>query len=199
MVKVGRARFSLQPWERSAFRRSLIACAGHARDSTLDQLKFDREVLYRRLFDAGVLIKGLDGVFEVLGGLVLWLTARPSIIHVVGVLTRGELAEDPKDLVATHLRAMAHHLSAGQQHFVSFYLLGHGVIKLVLVTGLLRGWHWSFPAATTALIMFIGYQSYRLAQAPSGLLLALTVLDIAVVALVIHQWRVRRTAWGRPA
>ncbi len=168
------------------------------RNSTSDQLEFDRDLLYRRLFDAGVLIKGLDGALEVLGGLVLWLTARPNLIHIVDILTRGELAEDPKDLVATHLRAMAHHLSAGQQHFVSFYLLGHGVIKLVLVTGLLRGWHWSFPAATTALLAFISYQSYRLTQSPSALLLGLTVLDIAVVALVIHEWRVRRIPWERP-
>lgn len=160
-------------------------------------MKRDREALYRRLFDVGVLIKGLDGLLEVLGGLVLLLTARPSIIHIVDVLTHGELSEDPNDLVATHLRAMAHHLSVGQQYFVSFYLLGHGVIKLVLVTGLLRGWHWSFPAATTAMLAFISYQSYRVAQTPSALLLALTLLDIAIVALVIHEWRVKRASWVR--
>ncbi|MDA3913375.1 DUF2127 domain-containing protein [Oleiagrimonas sp.] len=156
-------------------------------------MKFDRDTLYHWMFDIGVALKGLDGLLEVLGGAALMVTTLPFIIRIVGDVTGAELSEDPTDFVANHLRDMAQHLSVGTQHFVSFYLLGHGIIKLVLVTGLLRGWRWSFPAATIALSAFIAYQTYRLTYAPSALLLLLTILDVAIVALVVHEWRTRGT------
>lgn len=156
-------------------------------------MKFDRGALYHWMFDIGVALKGLDGLLEVLGGAALMTTTRPFIIRIVGNVTRAELSEDPTDFVANYLRDMAQHLTVGTQHFASLYLLGHGIIKLVLVTGLLRGWRWSFPTATIALSAFIAYQAYRLTYAPSALLLLLTILDVVIAALVVHEWRTRGT------
>jgi Predicted membrane protein len=157
-------------------------------------VKFDRDTLYHWMFDVGVVLKGLDGLLEVLGGAALLVATRPFIIRTVGDVTRAELSEDPNDFVANHLHHIAQHLSVGTQHFASLYLLGHGFIKLVLVAGLLRGWRWSFPAATISLSAFIAYQAYRLTYAPSALLLLLTILDVAIVALIVHEWCTRGTS-----
>lgn len=151
-----------------------------------------RDILYHRLFDLGVALKGLDGLLEVLGGMALVFTTRPMIVGIVARLTREELSEDPHDFVATHLVSLAHHLSLGTRHFLAIYLLGHGAIKIVLSVGLLREWRWAFPSGTLVLLAFIGYQCQRLAShGVTPMLLALTLLDVAIVLLVVREWRVQ--------
>ncbi len=134
------------------------------------------------------MLKGLDGLLECIAGLALLLTTRNAILDVVGWLTREEIVEDPGDFVANHLVHLAQQLSLGTQHFAGIYLLGHGLIKLGLVIGLLRGARWSYPVAVAFLTAFIGYQSYRLAHTPSLSLSLLTAMDIAVVLLIVYEW-----------
>ena len=48
------------------------------------------------------------------------------------------MIEDPKDFIATHLLAAAQNFSVETKNFYAFYLLSHGIVKLLLVIGLLR-------------------------------------------------------------
>ena len=150
--------------------------------------------LSHRAFQVGVILKGVDGVLELLGGAALLLTTQATIQRAVSLLTNEELAEDPRDYLANHVVRMAQQLSLSTQHFAAIYLFAHGAIKIALVVGLLRGWRWSYPAALLVLTDFIGYQLYRLAHLPSLGLSVLTALDLAVVILIWHEWRHAR-AW----
>lgn len=145
-----------------------------------------------RAFEVGILLKGLDGLLELLGGGALLLTSQQAIRHAVIWLTRAELLDDPGDFVANHLVQLARQLSIGTQHFAGVYLIVHGAIKVGLVTGLLRGARGSYPVALVVLTIFIGYQCYRLAHLPSVSLLLLTVIDVVVVLLIAREWRLRR-------
>ena len=53
-----------------------------------------------RLFQIGIIVKGLNGLAELVGGLLLLFATPGSIHHLVVVLTQGELSEDPDDIVA---------------------------------------------------------------------------------------------------
>jgi uncharacterized membrane protein len=70
--------------------------------------------------------------------------------------------------------------------------LSHGVVKLLLVVGLLRGKLWSYPASLVAMALFIAYQLYRFSITHGLGLIALTVFDIAMIWLIWHEWRVVR-------
>jgi uncharacterized membrane protein len=59
--------------------------------------------LLDQTFEVGILLKGLDGVLEVIGGLLLLVVSPATIDRVVTSLTQHELSEDPHDLLATHL------------------------------------------------------------------------------------------------
>lgn len=155
-------------------------------------MKPDRTSIYHRLFDVGIILKGIDGVLELFGGAALLLTTQPMILGVVSWLTQKELLEDPGDFVANHLLHVAQQLSVGTLNFAGIYLLAHGVIKIGLVAGLLRDARWSYPAATIFLTALIGYQCYRLAHIASISLTLLTVLDIVIVLLIVREWRHRR-------
>ena len=82
--------------------------------------------------------------------------------------------------------------SLASQEFYAFYLLGHGLIKLLLVIGLLRGKLWSYPASLAALGAFMAYQMYRYSYTHSPGLLVLTVFDAAVMWLIWQEWRLVR-------
>jgi uncharacterized membrane protein len=56
-----------------------------------------------RLFEIGIILKGLNGLVELLGGLLLLFVTPGDIHHFVAVLTQGELSEDPDDVVARYL------------------------------------------------------------------------------------------------
>lgn len=150
------------------------------------------EKILHRSFQIGVLFKGIDGLIETVSGILFLCISTGEITRFVFSLTRGELLEDPDDLIANSLRHAFAHLSSGSRLFVGAYLLGHGVIKILLVAGLWREKLWVFPTAIIALGGFVGYQIYRLTHQPSLGLILLTVLDVIIAALVWHEFRLLR-------
>jgi len=59
--------------------------------------------LLDRTFFIGLILKGLDGVVELVGGIALLLITPAQISALVRALTRHELSEDPHDLIANWL------------------------------------------------------------------------------------------------
>lgn len=142
-----------------------------------------------RLFRLGVAVKGLDGALEVLGGLMFLVVNPRTLNAAVLFLTAHEISEDPSDLIATALRRGVRHLTPDTTLFAGAYLAGHGLVKVLLVAGLLRGKLWAYPAALWFLAAFAGYQAYRFALGHSAALLALTIVDLAVMWLIWREYR----------
>jgi len=146
-----------------------------------------------RIFEVGIILKGLDGVLEAIGGLLLLAVTPATINRLVARLTQHELSEDPNDFIARHLLGYAHGLTGSAVIFAAVYLLVHGIIKIVLVAALLRNQVWAYPWMIGFLLIFIGYQLYRLALSPTFWLTALTIFDALIVWLTWREWR-RQTA-----
>ncbi len=144
-----------------------------------------------RLFEIGVLIKGADGVLEIIGGFLFWLLPQSALNTVVVSLTAHELSEDPGDRVANLLRHAVEGLSLDTRLFASAYLVVHGVVKVFLVTVLLRGKMWAYPTALAFLGAFVFYQFYRLVHTRSIGLLILTAFDLMVLSLIWLEYRRR--------
>ena len=111
---------------------------------------------------------------------------------MVAQTTQSELIEDKKDLIANHLLTWAQGFSIETQHFYAWYLLSHGAVKLALVAGLLMRKLWAYPTTIVVLGLFIIYQLYRYTQTHGVGLLLLTALDILVVTLTWHEYRLMR-------
>ena len=142
-----------------------------------------------RLFAAGVLIKGVDGVLETIGGILFMFVSPKALNSLVIFFTAHELSEDPNDWFATSLRHAVNNLSSDTKLFVSAYLVAHGLVKVFLAVGLLREKLWAYPAALWFLGIFIFYQVYRFSHTHALGLLALTVFDIFVASLVWLEYR----------
>jgi len=146
-----------------------------------------------RIFEIGIILKGLDGVLETIGGLLL-LVLTPATINRLAVgLTQHELSQDPNDFIANHLLRYAHGLTGSAVTFAALYLLLHGLTKIVLVAALLRNQVWAYPWTIAFLLIFIGYQLYRIALEPALGLSALTIFDALIVWLTWREWRKQAT------
>ena len=141
------------------------------------------------VFEVGVVLKGVNGLAELIGGVVLYFASVDLIRGIVTWLVHSELIEDPQDRVATYLLHAAEGVSVGGKTFAAFYLLTHGVVKLILVAGLLRNRPWAYPASLAVLGFFVAYQIYRLSFAFSVGLLLLTIFDAVVIVLIWHEYR----------
>jgi len=145
-----------------------------------------------RVFEIGIIAKGLDGVVELVGGLLLLFVNPGGIHHLAAVITQGELSEDPHDVIAHYILHTANGLTGSAIFFGAIYLLAHGAVKVVLVIALLMNKLWAYPCMIVVLLIFIGYQLYRIALDPSAGLIALTVFDAVIVTLTWREYRRQR-------
>ncbi|MFD1214391.1 DUF2127 domain-containing protein [Arthrobacter sp. GCM10027362] len=149
-----------------------------------------------RFFAAGVVLKGLDGAAELAGGLLLFLVDPARIHRFVLRLAQPELAEDPRDFIATHLLHAAGTLTGSAAIYAALYLLAHGVVKVVLVVAVLMNKLWAYPWMIGVLLAFIVYQLYQIAVSPTAGLVALTIFDAVVVLLTWHEYGRQRLRHG---
>jgi uncharacterized membrane protein len=147
--------------------------------------------LLDRTFTVSIILKGIDGALEVVGGVLLLVVSSQTWHGWAVALTRHELSQDPHDYVANHMIHAANHV--GQTRvFGAVYLLSHGAVKIVLVVALLKRLWWAYPVSIAFLVAFIGYQLYRIAIGPSVGMIALTVFDVFVTWLVWREYQNHR-------
>ncbi|HVO86655.1 MAG TPA: DUF2127 domain-containing protein [Candidatus Binatia bacterium] len=143
-----------------------------------------------KAFKVSLYLKGLDGLLEIFGGILLLLITPDQINHLARWLTEGELSEDPHDFIANHVLKTAHSLTGASLAFGAAYLLSHGIVKVVLVIEVLRNHLWAYLALIAVTGLFVIYQIYRLlVDGFSASLFLLTIFDIVIIYLTQKEYR----------
>lgn len=145
-----------------------------------------------RLFRIALVVKGIDGAAELLGAIALLLVSGDWIHRTVAHVLARDLLGPPDGSLARHLVHGTDEFANGNRTFVVLYLGLHGLIKLVLVAALLRKWLPAYPPAAAVLGLFVVYELVHAAQTGSVLLAVLAVLDVAIVVLVVREYRLLR-------
>jgi uncharacterized membrane protein len=147
-----------------------------------------------KTFKIGLVLKGLDGILEIIGGILLLFLSPQAIEHIARTLTAHELSEDPHDLIARYILHTSSHLTTSTTLFGAVYLLSHGVAKVVLVVLVLREKLWAYPWLIALLLAFIVYQLYRITAVHFSVgLTLLTIFDAVLVWLTWREYQARRT------
>jgi uncharacterized membrane protein len=137
-----------------------------------------QEKRIHQLFVASVLAKGAHALIEIAGGLALYLLSADAIARWLDEVDRGGWLE--------------RHFPLTEQHFYAFYLLSHGLVKAIVVLGLLREKLWAYPASVAVFGAFIAYQLYRYSYTHDAGLILLSIFDLFVIALAVHEYRLLR-------
>jgi len=146
----------------------------------------------RTIFRLSLIIKAILALSEVIVGILAYFVTQQFLVSVITILTHDELMEDPKDFISNYLIQTAKNLSPHSQHFAAFYLISHGIIKTWLVVGLLRKKLWYYPTSIVIFGLFIVYQLIRFTSTHSLWLILITVLDLIVIGLTVHEYNYLR-------
>ena len=149
-----------------------------------------------RWFRIAVIFKGLDGVLELIGGTILLFVPAARLHTFIIQLGHTHLVTS-HDLLGRAVASFGHTFTSGVQIYTAIYLLLHGVIKVGLVIALLSRRYSLYPAAIIVLVLFMGYQIYRIIFEHSIVFDSLlTAIDALVVWLTILEY-LRHTSHKR--
>lgn len=150
--------------------------------------RFRPHSLLDKAYEIGIVIKGIDGVLEFIGGILVLALSPGAVNGITKLLTQHELREDPHDFIATHVLKFGHNLAHGHNYFAAAFLLTHGTVKIVLVTCLLLNKLWAYPWALAVLGLFLIYQLYQVATNPTFGMIFLSILDAVIIWLIYREW-----------
>jgi uncharacterized membrane protein len=134
-----------------------------------------QEKRIHQVFVISVAAKGLHALLEIAGGLTLYLLGADTIARWIR----------PHEWTARHF-------PLSELHFYAFYLLSHGLVKAIVVVGLLKQKLWAYPASFAVFGLFIAYQLYRYSFTHDFGLILLSIFDLFVIALAAHEYRLLR-------
>ena len=150
------------------------------------------ETTIHRVFEIALILKALHSVLEILLSIFVGLISTDTVLRWAKWVTQTELLEDPNDLIASYILKVARDFSLGGRSGIVAFLASHGIVKLVLVLSVLKGWPWAYPAFMVALAGLIGFQSFQLLHRLSAGLAVLTIFDVFVLFLTWHEYRLVR-------
>ena len=151
-----------------------------------------RESSIHRMFEAGVILKGMHALLELVTGVAILAVSPVAVSNFFLALAQLEHSRGWPDFITNFLVRLSEGILRGEQHFAGIYLLAHGLINAGLVIGLLADAVWSYPISLAAIALFMAYQVYRYAYTRGIGLLLLTLYDAAVWWLVWHEYGVVR-------
>ena len=156
-----------------------------------------------RLFRIAVILKGIDGGVQLLGGLLLIVVPPAAITGLANAVITRDLVGDPNGSLAHHLQTAAGNFvgggEGGTRLFAIIYLLAHGVIKLGLMWALLRKVLVAFPIGVVVLAGFVVYEIWRAVHTHSIALPIFAALDVVIIVLVIREYLKLRRERARDA
>lgn len=127
-----------------------------------------KQKYWHTLFEASVLLKAINGVWETISGFALIFVTKNAIAHT-----------------------FLGHLSTGAKEFAGAYILAHGLINIFLAYHLYRDRLWAFWVSGGFFSISIIYLWHRQSHTNSPFLYALIVFDIIFVFLTIHEYHFR--------
>lgn len=149
-----------------------------------------KEKNIHEIFVISLIIKGINSSLQIIGGSILLFTHKVNAF--ITYLIDSEMLENPDDLFSKSIEHILIYISSHSHLYVSFYLLSHGIIKLILVISLLKNKLWAYPATIATVIFFIAYQLYRLTFGYSLFLILLTLFDLLVIWLTLHEYKITK-------
>jgi uncharacterized membrane protein len=140
-------------------------------------------------FTIGLVIKGIDGLLEIIGGVLLIYFNPGRLSRLIKFMTQGELLEDPNDIFANILLKISSSFSIDAFSFGIFYLISHGLVKCFIIYLLWRRKLWAYPFSLAVLVLFIFYQIYRYTLNASVWMILLTASDILMIILTWLEYQ----------
>lgn len=143
------------------------------------------------LLRLGMAIKGIDALIEVVVGFLLFTPMKLG--DLVDRFCRAEMfdhfkAERAAGVLQHHAANAIHHSTTG----TALYLVIHGIVKIVFITGAFWQKAWGYIGLTTILLIFVVIEIFQLIVKGGVFMLSMAVFDGFLAFLVWHEYRKQR-------
>src|ERR1700722_17017350 len=149
-------------------------------------------LIFRASFRTGITIKGIDGILEAVGGVLLWFIKPEQLGSTLQEIFVHELLRDPHDFLARHLLHTSEKIAQSDPLFASIFLLGHGRVKARPSVRLGRNKLWAYPLAILVFSAFAVFGIYRYMHTHATLLIVIAVFDLLIVYLTWEEYGVEK-------
>lgn len=145
---------------------------------------------YNTLFTFGMWWRIAYGATRLAIGVTLLSVVGTPLSVLFYRLTAHELAMDPDNSLLLYVGHSLTHHNFMVTYFLAGYLIFWGVVDMVLSYNVLRNKLWAFPASLALISFFIVYEMFRFTHTHSAVLLGIIVVDLALVLLIGHHYRI---------
>ena len=143
-------------------------------------------------FRTGITLKGIDGLLEAVGGVLLWFIKPEQLGTTLQAIFEHELLRDPHDFLARHLLHSSEKIAQSDPMFASIFLLSHGLVKALLSALLWMNKLWAYPLAMVIFTAFAIFGIFRFTHTHSTLLLVIALFDLLIVWLTWEEYGVEK-------
>lgn len=140
------------------------------------------------LFRVGLIVKGVDSLFEVIGG-ALFL-APMKLARYMAVLSQHE-AFHHHEVLAGRIDKLADTITLHTHVGEAIYLLIHGLAKVILIIAIFKGKRWGYVGFVGVLAFFMLIELTRAFTAREIVTGVLGLFDAFVVALIWKEYKAR--------
>ena len=156
-----------------------------------------KQKIWHDLFEAGIFLKALNSIWEMLGGLFLLTRLHTWLTRAFVMFSNTQLLGDHDDFIFRTINTQLHNLDVvNVRTFVGIYLLFHGVMNAFLAYNLFRSRLWAYPLSLAFVSIFFIYQLYRLYHTHSVVLLLVSLFDIFFIILTWHEYTYQKKRQG---
>jgi len=137
------------------------------------------------IFRLGLIVKGVDSLFEVIGGMIL--TTPTKLARYILIVSQHEAFRHHTALAGRLDRladATTMHPSMGE----AVYLIVHGAAKIVLILAIARGFRWGYLGFMVILSMFALIEIVRACAAREIVTGLLGAFDVGVVFVIYREY-----------
>jgi uncharacterized membrane protein len=149
-------------------------------------------LIFRASFRTGITLKGIDGLLEAIGGVLLWFIKPGQLGTTLQEIFEHELLRDPHDFLARHLLHTSEKIAQSDPLFASIFLLCHGLVKALLSILLWMNKLWAYPLAIVVFSAFAVFGVYRYMHTHATLLIVIAVFDLLIVYLTWEEYGVEK-------
>ncbi len=143
-------------------------------------------------FRTGITLKGIDGLLEAVGGVLLWFIKPEQLGTTLQEIFEHELLRDPHDFLARHLLHTSERIAQSDPLFASIFLLSHGLVKALLSVLLWMNKLWAYPLAIGVFLAFAIFGIFRFTHTHATLLIVIAVFDLLIVWLAWEEYGVEK-------
>ncbi|HUC88135.1 MAG TPA: DUF2127 domain-containing protein [Candidatus Binatia bacterium] len=153
-----------------------------------------------KVFVVSILLKSLDAIAELIGGVLLLAVSPHFIEHLTNVLTAHALSQNSDNFWAKSISHDGQELAHNSRLYGGLYLLIHGIVKIAVIIGVLKQKLWAYPALIVVIGGFMIFQIIEIVRRFSLGLTLLSAFDAFIVVLTYLEWQKhKRRLAAKPA